>query len=40
MGEMSEVLLGSQRVIPRVMIDRGFEYRFPNLGEALNDLLA
>ncbi len=40
MGEMSEVLLGSQRVIPRVMTERGYEFRFPALGPALNDLLA
>jgi NAD dependent epimerase/dehydratase family enzyme len=33
-------LLGSQRVIPRIMIDRGHEFRFPKLDAALNDLLA
>lgn len=40
MGEMSEVLLGSQRVIPGVMIGRGYEFRFPSLEAALDDLLA
>ncbi len=38
-GEMSEVLLGSQRVMPRAAADAGFRFRFPGLQPALADLL-
>jgi len=38
-GEMSEVLLASQRVVPAAAIAAGFPYRFPNLGGALRDVL-
>src|SRR5262245_34312788 len=34
-GEMSEVLLGSQRVLPKATEDAGFRFRFPQLGAAL-----
>lgn len=39
LGEMSEVLLASQRVIPTVAQSQGFQFRFPELGAALADLL-
>ena len=39
-GEMSEVLLGSQRVIPRVARESGFAYAHPDLDAALVDLVA
>jgi uncharacterized protein (TIGR01777 family) len=38
-GEMAEVLLASQRVIPQAAVSAGFQFRFPNLGPALADLL-
>jgi NAD dependent epimerase/dehydratase family enzyme len=38
-GEMSSVLLGSQRVVPRAAGSEGFRFRFPELGEALADLI-
>ncbi len=38
-GEMSSVLLGSQRVLPRAAAGAGFRFRFPELGEALMDLI-
>jgi NAD dependent epimerase/dehydratase family enzyme len=38
-GEMSSVLLGSQRVLPRAAGSAGFRFRFPELGEALADLI-
>lgn len=38
-GEMSEVLLASQRVLPRAAQAAGFQFRFPRLGPALADLL-
>jgi uncharacterized protein (TIGR01777 family) len=38
-GEMSEVLLASQRVTPNAAVSAGFAFRFPNLGPALADLL-
>jgi uncharacterized protein (TIGR01777 family) len=40
LGEFASVLLASQRVIPRVLQRAGFEYGYPNLEEALSDLLA
>jgi NAD dependent epimerase/dehydratase family enzyme len=39
-GEMSEVLLASQRVLPAAPEAAGFKFRFPELGGALKDLLA
>ena len=38
-GEMSEVLLASQRVLPAAPEAAGFKFRFPELGGALTDLL-
>jgi uncharacterized protein len=39
MGEMAEVVLSSQRVIPRVALESGYSFRFPILRSALTDLL-
>jgi hypothetical protein len=38
-GEMSEILLASQRVEPAAAEAAGFLFRFPQLGPALGDLL-
>ena len=38
-GEMSEILLASQRVTPAAAEEAGFRFRFPQLGPALRDLL-
>jgi uncharacterized protein (TIGR01777 family) len=38
-GEMASVLLSSQRAIPRAALDGGFEFRHPELGPALQDVL-
>jgi uncharacterized protein (TIGR01777 family) len=38
-GEMAEVLLASQRVIPQAAVSAGFQFRFPHLAPALADLL-
>lgn len=38
-GEMSEILLSSQRVVPNAAAANGFVFRFPDLGPALADLL-
>jgi uncharacterized protein (TIGR01777 family) len=38
-GEMAEVVLDSQRVLPRAALRGGFVFRFPELGPALTDLL-
>lgn len=38
-GEMSQVLLGSQRVLPKAALDGGYLFRFPELGPALADIL-
>jgi hypothetical protein len=39
-GEMSEVLLGSQRVLPRAAESAGFRFHYPELLPALRQLLA
>jgi uncharacterized protein (TIGR01777 family) len=36
--EFGQVLRGGQRVMPRRALDLGYEFRHPDLGEALNDL--
>ncbi len=38
-GEMADVLLSSQRVIPEVALSAGFHFQFETLGSALEDLL-
>ena len=38
-GEMAKVALEGQRVLPRRLLDAGFPFRFPELREALRDLL-
>jgi uncharacterized protein (TIGR01777 family) len=38
--ELGEVLRGGQRVVPRRALDLGFEFRHPEVGEALEDLLS
>jgi uncharacterized protein len=37
--EFGKVLRGGQRVMPRRALDLGYEFRHPDLGEALGDLL-
>ena len=39
-GEMGEVILGSQRVLPRAAQSAGFRFRYPELGPALARLLS
>jgi uncharacterized protein len=38
-GEMAEILLSSQRVIPKTAEKAGFKFKFPELREALADAL-
>ncbi len=38
-GEMSELMLGSQRVIPERLQSEGFPFQFPNLDSALQEIL-
>ena len=38
-GERADVLLMSNRVVPKVALDTGYSFRFPNLSPALEDLL-
>jgi uncharacterized protein (TIGR01777 family) len=38
-GEMSQVILGSQRVTPNAALQAGFEFRFPELGRALRHIV-
>jgi hypothetical protein len=39
LGEFSQVLLGSQRTVPRKLLDHGFEFQFPEIGMALEAIL-
>jgi uncharacterized protein (TIGR01777 family) len=37
--ELARTVIGGQRVLPRRALDAGFEFRFPELGPALSDVL-
>jgi uncharacterized protein (TIGR01777 family) len=39
MGEMSHMLLDSQRVVPRKLLENAFEFRYDDLGDALKALV-
>lgn len=39
LGEMSELLLGSQRVLPGRLLEAGFQFQHPNLTEAIKQAL-
>lgn len=39
MGEMAEMVLASQRAVPRRLEKLGFEFRYPRIASALEDLL-
>ena len=39
LGEMAELLLGSQRAQPKALVTAGYEFRFPTAETALRDLL-
>lgn len=39
LGEFASALVEGQRVVPRRLLESGFQFRFPRIGEALNDLL-
>jgi len=39
-GEMSELLLQGQKATPSALISAGFSFRYPNLGQALEEIAA
>jgi uncharacterized protein (TIGR01777 family) len=39
LGEVADILLTGQRVLPRRALEAGFIFRFPELQEALNDIV-
>lgn len=39
LGEFADAILSSQRMVPRRLLDAGFEFRFPQLEAALRDIL-
>lgn len=39
-GEFAQVLFASQRVIPRVALDTGFAFQYPDITSALREILA
>ncbi len=40
LGEAADVLLASQRVVPRALLAAGFRFAFPDLDEALADIVS
>ncbi len=40
LGEMSQVVLASQRVVPEAALRAGFQFRFKDVGEALRQIFA
>jgi NAD dependent epimerase/dehydratase family enzyme len=38
-GRMSEIILGSQRVVPRAALNAGFSFSFQEITEVFRDLL-
>jgi hypothetical protein len=38
-GEMSRVVLGGQRVLPRLALQSGYRFQHPGLAEALRTLV-
>ncbi|MBF0475274.1 MAG: TIGR01777 family protein [Deltaproteobacteria bacterium] len=40
MGELGSVLLSGQKVLPRKLVNAGFEFSFPDLSRALGNILA
>ena len=40
MGEFGDVFLGSQRTVPRKLIDHGFDFQYPEIREALEAIVA
>jgi uncharacterized protein (TIGR01777 family) len=39
LGEMADIVLTGQRVVPRRLLQAGFKFKFPKLKDALEDLL-
>ena len=39
LGEMADVVLNSNRVIPKFLLDNNFEFKFNHVGKAVKDLL-
>ena len=39
LGEMAEMVLTGQRVVPKKLLEAGYEFRFPHLPEALHDII-
>lgn len=39
LGEFGSVLLEGQRVIPRRLLDAGFQFKYPPIDEALKNVI-
>ena len=39
LGEFGDVLLKGQRVIPRRLMESGFKFRYPDIEEALKNIM-
>jgi uncharacterized protein (TIGR01777 family) len=40
LGEMAQLVLGSQRVLPQRLLDQGFQFKYPQLKSALQAILS
>ncbi|WP_369820493.1 DUF1731 domain-containing protein [Oleiphilus sp. HI0061] len=39
LGESSILLLGSQNVVPKKLLESGFQFQYPQLKQALDEIL-
>jgi hypothetical protein len=39
LGEFGQVVLGGQKVLPQKLLDAAFEFRYPTIDKAVEDLL-
>jgi len=39
LGEFGSVILEGQRVIPRKLLDAGFVFKYPDIDQALQDII-
>ena len=40
LGEMAYMILGGNKVVPKNILEQGFNFQYPNLDDALENLLS